>query len=51
MALGVFLAVMALFRASGPLLHRDMADGTVVEVDPAEKGYASGWSLGSTILL
>ena len=47
MALGVFLAVMVLFVHLDPYCTDTMADGTVVEVDPAENGYVSGWSFGS----
>jgi hypothetical protein len=48
MAFGVFVAVMALFVHLDPYCTDTTADGTVVEVDPAEKGYVSGWSFGST---
>ncbi len=48
MALGVFLAVTVLFVHQDPYCTDTMADGTVVYVDPAEKGYVSGWGFGST---
>lgn len=48
MALGVFVAVIALFLHRDPYCTETFADGTVVEVNPAESGYLSGWSFGST---
>jgi uncharacterized membrane protein len=41
------VAVFALFVHLDPVCTETMADGTVVEVDPAEHGFRSGWTLGS----
>ena len=47
MALGVLLAVMVLFVHLDPYCSDTIGGWTVVETDPAEKGYVSGWSFGS----
>ncbi len=41
------VAVFVLFVHLDPVCTETMADGTVVEVDPAEHGFPSGWTLGS----
>ncbi|HEY6629192.1 MAG TPA: hypothetical protein VI193_09445 [Acidimicrobiia bacterium] len=41
------LAVLVLFVHLDPVCTETLADGTVVQVDPAEQGYRSGWRLGS----
>lgn len=41
------LAVFLLFVHLDPVCTETLADGTVVQVDPAEQGYQSGWRLGS----
>lgn len=48
MALGVVLAVFALFVHLDPRCTETMADGTVREVDPADSGFESGWRFGSS---
>ncbi len=47
MALGVVLAVFALFVHLDPRCTETMGDGTVQEVDPADRGFESGWRFGS----
>jgi len=41
------VAVFVLFVHLDPVCTETMADGTVVEVDSAEHGFRSGWTLGS----
>jgi uncharacterized membrane protein len=41
------LAVFVLFVHLDPVCTETLADGTVVQGDPAEQGYRSGWRLGS----
>jgi hypothetical protein len=47
LALGVVLAVFALYAHMDPRCTETLADGTVREVDPADKGFAPGWRFGS----
>ncbi|HLF42373.1 MAG TPA: hypothetical protein VJA46_02455 [Acidimicrobiia bacterium] len=42
------IAVFVLFVHLDPVCTETLADGTVLEVDAAEKGFRSGWRLGST---
>jgi len=48
MAFGVVLSVFVLFVHLDPYCTETMADGTVRQIDPADKGMSSGWRLGST---
>jgi hypothetical protein len=42
------IAVFVLFVHLDPKCTETLADGTVLEVDAAEKGYRSGWRFGAT---
>jgi len=44
----VVLSVFALFVHLNPYCTETMADGTVRQIDPADKGMSSGWRFGST---
>ncbi|HSK07063.1 MAG TPA: hypothetical protein VK990_06045 [Acidimicrobiia bacterium] len=48
MAFGVVLSVFVLFVHLDPYCTVTMGDGTVREVDPAERGLGSGWRFGPT---
>jgi hypothetical protein len=48
MAFGVVLSVFVLFVHLDPYCTETMADGTVRQIDPADKGMSSGWRFGST---
>jgi len=48
MALGVVLSVFVLFMHLDPYCTETMADGTVRQIDPADRGTSSGWRFGST---
>lgn len=47
MAFGVVLSVFVLFVHLDPYCTETMADGTVRQIDPAERGMSSGWRFGS----
>jgi hypothetical protein len=49
MAFGVILGVFLLFVHLDPNCTETMADGTVRQIDPADKGMSPGWRFGSTI--
>jgi hypothetical protein len=40
--------VLVLFVHLDPYCTETMADGTVRQIDPADKGMSSGWRFGST---
>jgi hypothetical protein len=48
MAFGVVLSVFVLFVHLDPYCTETMADGTVRQIDPADRGTSSGWRFGST---
>jgi hypothetical protein len=48
MAFGVVLSVFVLFVHLDPFCIETIADGTVRQIDPADKGMSSGWRFGST---
>ena len=48
LAFGVVLSVFVLFVHLDPYCTETMADGTVRQIDPADKGMSSGWRFGST---
>lgn len=48
MAFGVVLSVFVLFVHLDPYCTETMADGTVRQVDPVDRGMSSGWRFGST---
>jgi hypothetical protein len=48
MAFGVVLSVFVLFVHLDPYCTETTADGTVRQIDPADKGMSSGWRFGST---
>jgi len=45
------IAVFVLFAHQDPVCTETLADGAVVEVDPAENGFRSGWRLGSDTIV
>jgi hypothetical protein len=47
-AFGVVFSVFVLFVHLDPYCTETMADGTVRQVDPADRGMSSGWRFGST---
>jgi hypothetical protein len=48
MAFGVVLSVFVLFVHLDPYCTEMTADGTIRQVDPADRGMSSGWRFGST---
>jgi len=48
LAFGVVLSVFVLFVHLDPYCTETIADGTVRQIDPADKGMSSGWRFGST---
>jgi len=46
LAMGSAISVFVLFAHLDPVCTETLADGTVLQVDPSEQGFASGWRLG-----
>lgn len=46
LAMGSAISVFVLFMHLDPVCTETMGDGTVLQVDPSEHGFASGWRLG-----